>query len=62
MSVKQAVLANFISACSCFIGFIFGVLISEFEDVNLWIFALTGGFFLYIALTNMVINHKIVNF
>ena len=56
MSVRKALLANFLSACSCFLGLIFGILISEVDDVNLWIFAATGGFFIYIALTNMVIS------
>lgn len=54
MSVKKALLANFLSACSCFVGLVFGILISEIEDVNFWVFAATGGFFIYVALTNMV--------
>ncbi len=62
MSVKTALLANFLSACSCFIGLVFGILISEIDDVNLWIFAATGGFFIYIALTNMVISQFLIFF
>ena len=54
MTVRSALLANFLSACSCFIGLILGILIGEIDDVNLWIFAATAGLFLYIALTNMV--------
>ncbi|XP_028398216.1 zinc transporter ZIP10-like [Dendronephthya gigantea] len=55
MSVKKALLANFISACFCFVGLVMGILISDVsEDINLWIFAATGGFFIYIALTNML--------
>ena len=35
-------------------GLVFGKLIGEIEDVNVWILGVTGGFFLYIALTNKV--------
>ncbi|XP_028394557.1 zinc transporter ZIP14-like [Dendronephthya gigantea] len=52
MSVRQAVIANFVSSCFCFMGLVFGKLIGQIEDVNLWILGVTGGFFLYIALTN----------
>ena len=54
MTVRSALLANFLSACSCFLGLILGILIGEINDVNLWIFAVTAGLFLYIALTDMV--------
>jgi zinc transporter ZupT len=54
MSVRQAVIANFVSSCFCFMGLVFGKLIGEIEDVNVWILGVTGGFFLYIALTNKV--------
>lgn len=35
-------------------GLVFGKMVGEIEDVNLWILGVTGGFFLYIALTNKV--------
>lgn len=52
MNVRQALLANFISALFCFLGYVLGKLIGEIENVNLWILGITAGFFLYIALTN----------
>lgn len=55
MTVKQALLANFLSACSSFIGLVIGVLIGQHtEEGNQWVFALMGGMFLYIALVDMV--------
>lgn len=54
MSVRQAVVANFLSSCFCFMGLVLGKKIAEIEDANLWILGVTGGFFLYIALTNKV--------
>ena len=35
-------------------GLVFGKMVGEIEDVNPWILGVTGGFFLYIALTNKV--------
>ena len=37
-------------------GLVFGKMIGEIEDANSWILGVTGGFFLYIALTNKVSN------
>ena len=54
MSVKKALLANFLSACSCYIGLAIGLQIGQTADVRLWIFALAGGIFLYVALVDMV--------
>jgi zinc transporter ZupT len=55
MTVKQAMLANFLSACSSFIGLIIGILIGQqTEEGNQWVFAVMGGMFLYIALVDMV--------
>lgn len=54
--MRQAVIANFVSSCFCFMGLVFGKMVGEIEDVNLWILGVTGGFFLYIALTNKVSN------
>ena len=54
MTVKQAILTNFLSACSCFIGLVIGILIGQTEKGNQWVFALMGGMFLYIALVDMV--------
>ena len=54
MSVKMALLANFLSACSCYIGLVIGIQIGQMTDVRLWIFAVAGGMFLYVALVDMV--------
>ena len=53
-TVKQAMLANFLSACSSFIGLVIGILIGETENGSQWVFAVMGGMFLYIALVDMV--------
>lgn len=54
MSVKKALLANFLSACSCYIGLIIGIQVGQQLDVRLWIFAIAGGMFIYVALVDMV--------
>lgn len=54
MTVKQAVLANFLSACTCYVGLIFGIILGENFHASEWIFALAGGMFLYISLVDMV--------
>ena len=58
MTYRQALFANFVSSWFCFLGLILGKLIGEIEDVNLWILAITAGFFLYIALTDKVSKWK----
>ena len=54
MSVKQAVLANFLSACTCYVGLVIGIIVGESFHAGEWIFALAGGMFLYISLVDMV--------
>jgi len=53
MSMKEALLYNFLSACTCYLGLILGILLGEL-DVNIYIFGLAGGMFLYISLVDMV--------
>jgi len=53
MSMKQAMCYNFLSACTCYCGFVLGVLLGEL-DANIYIFGLAGGMFLYISLVDMV--------
>lgn len=53
MSIKQAVLFNLLSAMSCYVGLVLGVLVGSTFAPNV-IFALAGGMFLYIALADMV--------
>lgn len=53
MTMKQAMMYNFLSACTCYLGLVLGILLGEL-DANCYIFALAGGMFLYIALVDMV--------
>ncbi|XP_069832902.1 metal cation symporter ZIP8 [Dendropsophus ebraccatus] len=52
MSIPQALCFNFLSACSCYIGLVFGVLVGNNFEPNI-IFGLAGGMFLYIGLADM---------
>ena len=59
MSTRQALLFNFLSACSCYVGLAFGILVGNNFAPNI-IFALAGGMFLYISLADMVRNFKLL--
>ncbi|MGH0168383.1 UNVERIFIED_CONTAM: hypothetical protein FKN15_063083 [Acipenser sinensis] len=52
MSIPQALFFNLLSACSCYIGLVAGILIGSNFSPNI-IFGLAGGMFLYIALADM---------
>ncbi|XP_009883832.1 PREDICTED: zinc transporter ZIP8 [Charadrius vociferus] len=52
MSTRQALFFNFVSACSCYIGMAFGILVGNNFAPNI-IFAIAGGMFLYISLADM---------
>ncbi|XP_031565148.1 zinc transporter ZIP14-like [Actinia tenebrosa] len=54
MSYKQALLCNFLSACTCFIGLVVGLLLGYSTSAVKWIYALAGGMFLYISLVDML--------
>lgn len=54
MSVQQAVIFNFLSACTCYIGMVGGLLLGDLTSGAAFIFALAGGMFLYIALVDMM--------
>ena len=53
MSMKQAVCYNFLSACTCYVGLVIGILVGQTQAANEYIFAVAGGMFLYIALVDM---------
>uniref|UniRef100_A0A8C1Z264 Zinc transporter ZIP6 n=1 Tax=Cyprinus carpio TaxID=7962 RepID=A0A8C1Z264_CYPCA len=54
MSVRQAILYNLLSALMGYFGMITGILIGHYaENVATWIFALTAGLFMYVALVDM---------
>ncbi|XP_034714852.1 metal cation symporter ZIP8 [Etheostoma cragini] len=52
MSVPQAIFFNLLSAASCYVGLVFGILLGSNFAPNA-IFAIAGGMFLYIALADM---------
>lgn len=54
MTMKQAVAYNFLSATTCYLGLVLGILLGEFTQNTTAIFALAAGMFLYIALVDMV--------
>ncbi|CAL8274133.1 unnamed protein product [Merluccius merluccius] len=52
MSIPQAIFFNLLSAMSCYVGLVFGILVGSTFAPNA-IFAIAGGMFLYIALADM---------
>jgi len=54
MSAKQALVYNCVSSVLCLIGMVVGVAVGNLYSADLWIFAIIGGLFLYIALVDMV--------
>lgn len=55
MTVRQAVLYNMLSATTAYLGMVTGILIGHYADnICMWIFALTAGLFMYVALVDMV--------
>ena len=54
MSLKRAVMFNFLSACMCYIGMTVGIFLGENTAAHEWVFAFAGGMFLYISLVDMV--------
>ncbi|KAM3174191.1 hypothetical protein ACTXT7_011021, partial [Hymenolepis weldensis] len=53
MSVKAALFYNTLSSILCAAGMVLGVLLGSMPAVNLWLFLLTAGMFVYIALVDM---------
>jgi len=54
MSIKQAIFYNVISSILAFIGMILGILLGTITNVTPWIFSITAGVFLYVALVDML--------
>lgn len=55
MTVKQAIVYNLLSAMVAYIGVLIGTAVGQYaNNITLWIFAITAGMFLYVALVDMV--------
>lgn len=58
MSVKQAIVYNLLSALMAYVGMLIGTVVGQYtHNVTNWIFAITAGMFLYVALVDMVSWH-----
>ncbi len=59
MSVKQAIVYNVLSALMAYAGMVIGTAVGQYtHNVTSWIFAVTAGMFLYVALVDMVREPK----
>ncbi|KAG8193684.1 hypothetical protein JTE90_024046 [Oedothorax gibbosus] len=54
MTMRQALLYNFLSAITCYLGLVMGILLGDLAEGAPYIFALAAGMFLYIALVDMM--------
>lgn len=53
LPLSRALLYNFLSACTAFVGLALGILLGELKDAHC-IFAFAGGLFLYVSLTHLI--------
>lgn len=56
MRVKQALFYNIFSSILCLLGMVIGIFVGNVSSASSWVFALTAGIFIYIALVDMVSN------
>ncbi|KAF3695110.1 Zinc transporter ZIP10 Solute carrier family 39 member 10 Zrt- and Irt-like protein 10 [Channa argus] len=55
MTVKQAIVYNLLSALMAYVGMLIGTAVGQYtHSVTNWIFAVTAGMFLYVALVDML--------
>ncbi|KAF8777694.1 Metal cation symporter ZIP14 like protein [Argiope bruennichi] len=54
MTMRQALLYNFLSAITCYLGLVLGIILGDLAEGAPFIFALAAGMFLYIALVDMM--------
>lgn len=58
MTVKQAIVYNLLSALMAYVGMLIGTAVGQYtHSLTSWIFAITAGMFLYVALVDMVSWH-----
>ncbi|PAA52953.1 hypothetical protein BOX15_Mlig028476g1 [Macrostomum lignano] len=61
MAVKQALFYNIVSSVLAAVGMAIGVNIGTVTSASYWIFAITGGIFIYISLVDMLPELNLVN-
>ena len=54
LTYKEAMLANFLSACCCYVGLVIGLVLGYIKQTVKYIYGIAGGMFLYISLVDMV--------
>ncbi|XP_056390151.1 zinc transporter ZIP10 [Hyla sarda] len=55
MTVSQAIVYNLLSAMMAYVGMLIGTAVGQYaNNITLWIFAITAGMFLYVALVDML--------
>jgi zinc transporter ZupT len=54
LSMKRALLLNFLSACVAFMGLVVGIVLGESTTATRWVLAIAAGLFLYVPLCDMV--------
>lgn len=54
LKFKWALILNFLSALTAFAGLYLGIILASTEVARQWIFAITAGMFLYVALADMM--------
>ncbi|CAH8554330.1 unnamed protein product [Schistosoma curassoni] len=54
MRIKEAMFFNIISSILCLFGMLVGIGVGNVESASYWIFAITAGTFIYIALVDML--------
>ncbi|KAL4217912.1 hypothetical protein ACF0H5_022651 [Mactra antiquata] len=54
LSIKKAMVLNFLSSLTAFAGLYVGILLGAQDDASKWIFSVGAGLFLYVALTDLV--------